>query len=115
MIIKHNWKDEDGDERLIAIEVSDIDGKLRGLLFKGKAKDWNRKGFKAQEHNLLERSFVTMKEIKKEEITCKKCSKKFYDTNYNKVAQEGARVKREYCNDCIDILWNDIKNDIQNK
>ena len=44
MIIKHNFKGKDGDERILALDVNDTTGKVQGIKFKGKAKDFQNNG-----------------------------------------------------------------------
>ena len=95
MIIQTKWKGKDGEERVLAMEFSDLTGNFKSVAFKGRAKDFK----KEQYTNMLNMT------------TCMRCGKSFKDINYNKLTEKGIGniAKRIFCNACIDILWKDKK------
>ena len=104
MIIKHRFDGKDGEPRTLAIELSDIDGKVKGIVFNGRAKDfrehlYNTKDFKLQISGLNMNT------------KCLRCGKDFKDENYEKLTEAKITgiAKRLWCNACVDILWKEHK------
>lgn len=43
IIVSTKWQHEDGDERILALGVHPMTGKVQSIVFKGRAKDFQRR------------------------------------------------------------------------